>query len=267
MARIVLTSAGTLGDHLPFVHLGKKLRARGHSVCMAFNPAMLPLADAAHLESVPCGAPLGASDLRQIASAFDFWNPVNDEDLKKQWTAFNIDESSYHDLAAACGGADLLICASFHEKGTMVHEKYGIPLVTVCLSPREIRSEQDKDRAVTTAVNHRRTTDKWLAYLNDIRIRLGFSPLTLSEWARLHLSKQLVLVACSSHFSEPLPKDCPQGHMTGFWFDDASEGSWTPSPELADFVNARPRPLVLALGSLPVRDAARVVTVHAEAAG
>src|SRR5262245_16215207 len=29
MARLVITSAGTLGDYLPFVHLGKELRARG----------------------------------------------------------------------------------------------------------------------------------------------------------------------------------------------------------------------------------------------
>jgi UDP:flavonoid glycosyltransferase YjiC (YdhE family) len=44
MARIVITSAGTLGDYLPFIYLGKKLHARGHSVCLAFNPTMIPLA-------------------------------------------------------------------------------------------------------------------------------------------------------------------------------------------------------------------------------
>jgi UDP:flavonoid glycosyltransferase YjiC (YdhE family) len=264
MARIILTSAGTLGDYVPFVHLGKKLRARGHSVCMAFNPTMLPLAHQAHLESVPCGAPFGASDLRQLISAFDFWNPVKDEDLERQWAAFNVDEDNYRDLAAACRGADLLISSSHHEKGLMVHEKFGVPLVTVCLSPLEIRGEQDP--AVGMTAEDQRRTGKWLAYLNDVRIRLDFSPLTFSEWARLHLSKQLVLVACSPHFSYPIAKHCPQGHLTGFWFGEASGGSWTPSPELADFVNAAPRPLVLALGSLPVRDAARAVTVHAQAA-
>jgi UDP:flavonoid glycosyltransferase YjiC (YdhE family) len=264
MARIILTSAGTLGDYVPFVHLGKKLLARGHSVCMAFNPTMIPLAHEAHLESVACGAPFGPTDLCQLTSAFDFWNPVKDEDLERQWAAFNIDEDNYRDLAAACRGADLLICSSHHEKGLMVHEKFGVPLVTVCLSPLEIRGEQDTP--VAMIAEDQRRTGKWLAYLNDVRIRLNFSPLTFSEWSRAHLSKQLVLVACSPHFTHPVPRHCPQGHLTGFWFGEASADSSPPSPELADFVTARPRPLILALGSLPVRDAARVVTVHAQAA-
>jgi len=264
MARIVITSAGTLGDYLPFIYLGKKLHARGHSVCLAFNPTMIPLAQEACLETAPCGAPFGASELQRLTSAFDFWNPVKDEELEMRWAAFNIDEGNYRDLATACRGADLLICSSHHEKGSMVHERYGIPLITVCLSHLEIRRAPERPLAMNA--EDRRLTVKWLAYLNDVRTRLGFSPLTFSEWARSHLSRQLVLIASSSHFSQPIPKDCPQGHLTGFWFGEDDAGSWAPSPELADFMNAEPAPLVLALGSLPVKDAARVVTVHARAA-
>jgi UDP:flavonoid glycosyltransferase YjiC (YdhE family) len=264
VARIVLASAGTLGDHVPFVRLGKRLRARGHSVCMAFNPAMIPLAHEADLESAPCGAPFGAKDLRRIASAFDYWNPIKDEDLETQWAAFNINESTYRDLAAACRRADLLICSSHLQMGMMVQEKCSVPLVTVCLSPLEMRDRQNVP--VAMAAEDERRTAKWMVYLNHVRTRLGFSPLTFSEWARSQLSKRLILVACSSLFSQPILKDCAQGHLTGFWFGEFPEGSWTPSPELTDFINVRPRPLVLALGSLPVGDAAHVVTVHAEAA-
>ncbi len=65
MARIVVTTAGTLGDFAPFRALGRRLKARGHEVVMAINPAMLPLAADAGLEALGCGPSFGPAEARR----------------------------------------------------------------------------------------------------------------------------------------------------------------------------------------------------------
>ena len=52
MATIVLYSAGTLGDYLPFFALGQALVQRGHRVRMKVNPAMVEMALRAGLKTV-----------------------------------------------------------------------------------------------------------------------------------------------------------------------------------------------------------------------
>src|SRR5262249_37675976 len=77
MARIVLSSVGTTGDHVPFVALGKALQDRGHAVIAAVNEAMAPLFRNAGLESVICGRRFGPEGARQAAIALDVWQPAS----------------------------------------------------------------------------------------------------------------------------------------------------------------------------------------------
>ena len=71
MFEVIISSVGTVGDFVPFVCLGKRLRARGHAVCLAINPAMHTLARDAGLEAVPCGRTFGPSEARRHAAVFD----------------------------------------------------------------------------------------------------------------------------------------------------------------------------------------------------
>jgi UDP:flavonoid glycosyltransferase YjiC (YdhE family) len=50
MARIVISSRGTMGNFVPFVPLAKRLKERGNSVLVAVNPVMQPLFRNAGLE-------------------------------------------------------------------------------------------------------------------------------------------------------------------------------------------------------------------------
>src|SRR5215467_8844963 len=59
MARLVLSSTGTWGDFLPFIALGRRLRARGHHVRLAVNPTVVRTALEAGLDAVPCGRSYG----------------------------------------------------------------------------------------------------------------------------------------------------------------------------------------------------------------
>ena len=89
MALIVISSAGTMGDFVPFVSLGKRLQARGHRVLMAINPAMLPLADQARLEAVPCGRTFGSEEAGRRAYVFDHWTKLSDEAIRAEWRTDN----------------------------------------------------------------------------------------------------------------------------------------------------------------------------------
>jgi len=52
MANIVIYTSGTLGDHLPFIALGRALADRGHGVRLAINQAMHAYARRAGLDAV-----------------------------------------------------------------------------------------------------------------------------------------------------------------------------------------------------------------------
>jgi UDP:flavonoid glycosyltransferase YjiC (YdhE family) len=111
----------------------------------------------------------------------------------------------------------------------------------------------------------RRMWSELYDYLNEIRSDLGFVKLTSDEWMCYRDSKRLILLASSPNFSQPRLDHLHQVRMTGFWFDD-DLGDWSPDPELLDFLDAQPGPLVLTFSSLPVQDVPRVVALHAEAA-
>jgi UDP:flavonoid glycosyltransferase YjiC (YdhE family) len=263
MARIVITSAGTLGDFVPFVALGKRLKARGHQVRMAVNSAMIPHVAGAGLESAPCGRAFGVPEARQRTAVFDHWTRLSDEAIREEWSHLDI-EQSYHDLHVACRDATLLIASTLQMAGAMVHERTGIPWITVSLLPKEF------PHADTPIVVFKEQDlglwREYFAYLNQIRVRLGFANLTDEEWQDYTLSDRLILLASSTHFSHPLVEDFPQLRITGFWFDNQL-GDWTPNEELQDFLDGEPKTLVLTFSSLPVSDASSVIALHVEAAG
>ena len=238
MARIIISSTGTMGDFVPFVSLGKRLQARGHRVLMAINPAMLSLADDARLEAVPCGRAFGIEEARRYAVVFDHWTRFSDEEIRNQWRNLDIDRN-YLDLAAACRGADVLVASSLQGAAPMVHEKLGIPWITVSLLPMHF-PHADLPAAPTTEQG----PPLWyecIDYLNKIRSELGFVKLAYDELAYYLYSSRLVLLASSPHFSQPLLDRLPQVRMTGFWFGNDS-GDWSPDQELLDFVDALPGP-------------------------
>jgi UDP:flavonoid glycosyltransferase YjiC (YdhE family) len=262
MARIVISSAGTMGDFVPFVALGKRLQARGHRVLMAVNPAMLSLADDARLEAAPCGRAFGHEEARRRAFVFDHWSRFSDQEIRNQWRYIDIDQC-YRELAVACRDADLLVASTLHWAAPMVHEKLGIPWITASVLPMQFPHADCPAPPMTE--QDQRLMPELLHHLNPIREDLGFGKLAFDEWSYYQYSNRSILLASSRHFSQPRLDHLPQARMTGFWFDD-DPGEWSADPELLDFLDVEPGPLVLTFSSLPVQDAARVVELHMEAA-
>jgi hypothetical protein len=231
MARIVISSLGTLGDFVPFVALGKALKQRGHAVLVAVNEAMHELFQRAGLEVTACGPRFGPEESRCVATAFDGWQPYTEERRRLDATINDV-RGNYRDLRAACRGADLLVAVSIQLAAPLVRKALGIPWVCVHCNAEQL--EHDPDAVATR-------------------------PLPDAE---------LILLASSPHFSQPRIDLYPRLRLTGFWFDDGTDQpGWSePSAELRRFVEDGERPLVLLPGSIPSQDPRHVVSAHCQAA-
>ena len=121
MAKIVITTAGTLGGHLPYIALGKSLQIRGHQVSLAISPSFHDYALKAGLEVITCGRSHGKQEVQQDAKT---WNQlekgvissriISDPDVYAQ--VLSLIEKAFpsilETLLNVCANADLLICGA-----------------------------------------------------------------------------------------------------------------------------------------------------------
>jgi UDP:flavonoid glycosyltransferase YjiC (YdhE family) len=228
MARIVISTAGTVGDVVPFAALGKALQTSGHDVAIAVNPAMHTLVQKAGLLAATCGPPFGPDDARQP--------PALPASLRhstlelKRWEAILRDTpSKCDDLLGVCAGADLLVAHSLHYAAALVHERLGLPWVAVSLLPGQF---QHNEYPIT-------------------------SPAALAA--------NLNLLASSRHFSAVDQWRYPDLTLTGFWFFDCADDEWQPTVVQRQFVESDDAPVVLCLGCLPGPDTSAVVAAHVQA--
>jgi UDP:flavonoid glycosyltransferase YjiC (YdhE family) len=262
MARIVVTTAGTLGDFVPFLALARALRARGHSIIMAINPAMTHLAAEAGLGAAPCGPPSGPEETRRQADIYEGPLALGAAEIRSHLQQLDL-ERVYRDLAAACRGADLLISSSLQGVAGWLHEATGIPWINGTIFPMEFRHAGDLPSERGAATGLRR---ELFDYRNAVRAKLRLPRVPDGEWRTRYWSDRLILVACSAHFSRPILDELPHAHMTGFWFDDRAGPGESGDAQLDEFLAAGEPPLLLTLSSQVVKDAARVSALHAVAA-
>jgi UDP:flavonoid glycosyltransferase YjiC (YdhE family) len=229
MARVVITSTGTMGDFVPFIALGRRLRRRGHDVIMAINPAMIGLANRAGLEAVPCGRAFGPDDARREASAFDESAGTIQENSPEWLRRLNLRET-YEELRAAIRGAGLLVSSSLQGLAPWVHEATGIPWVNATIFPMEFQTGRESRESSSGEIR-----SHWRAifdHRNAVRRAVKLPPLADDEWRDYYWSDRLVLIATSEHFCQLEIHDRPQARITGFWFDDPAVDGWEPDPEL-----------------------------------
>lgn len=231
MARIVITSLGTMGDFVPYVALAQGLQQRGHQVLAAINPAMHGLFQRAGIATAACGPAFGPQEARQVARAFDGWRPRTPE-LAELDIQINAVEANYRDLRVHCCGADLLVASTLQCAAPQVAEELGIPWICVSTTPEEFAHGRES-----------------AAYREPPDV-------------------PLVLLVSSPIFCAPNPSVYPHVRATGFWFYAGREqpGWAEPDERLRSFVERGDPPLALLPASIPVEDASQVVAVHAEAA-
>lgn len=243
---LLLVTAGTLGDVLPAVALGRALAARGHRVRLACAPSLAGWLTG--LEHVPVRPDLGPEAARRHTWAWDPAAPA-----ARPEPGFGVEQHVHRirDALPAAREADLLLTGSTVTGGRLLAELAGRPRLTFSATPAHYSPDHPGGR--------------W---------RLGLLPADDPEAARLERLTRRLDAWLRQVFDRP-PADAlhddapaivlgaspalhrvqaPPGHTltaTGAWL-------WTPPrcglpASLARFLDRGPAALVQ-LGSQPVAD-------------
>ncbi len=268
MARIVLTTFGSLGDIHPYLGLGSGLRARGHRVALATHGFYRAKIEAEGIEFFSVRPDADPDDRALVALAMDI--KKGPERVLRD-IVLPVLRESYEDLLAASRGADLVVGHPLAFAAPLVAGVLGIRWASAVLSPIGFFSAYDPPvlppypwlarlRVLGPRVNRwvmdfgRRSVLPWTEPVRRLREELGLPPGANPIFEGQH-SPSLVLALFSSLLGARQPDWPPQTVTAGQIFYDRHGESTGPaelSAEVEDFLAAGEAPLVFTLGSAAV---------------
>jgi len=265
MARIVLTTFGSLGDIHPYLALGIGLRDRGHRIVLATHDYYQGKVEAEGIEFFPVRPEADPDDRELVGLAMDI--KKGPERVLRD-IVFPVLRESYEDLLAASQGADLLVGHPLTFAVPLVSGVLGIRWASAVLSPIGFFSAYDPPvlppypwlahlRALGPRVNGwimdlgRRSTLPWTEPVRRLREELGLPPGENPIFEGQH-SPDLVLALFSSLLGKPQPDWPPRTVTAGHLFYDRHGGPPELSAEVEAFLAAGEPPLVFTLGSAAV---------------
>jgi rhamnosyltransferase subunit B len=263
--RIVITSFGSLGDIYPYLALARRLTQRGHDAIFATSAYYRPLIEGEGVAFCPVRPDIDLEDRVTIRRIME--PKHGPEFLIRECLLPNLRES-YADLAAVMGGVDLLVTHPITFAGPLVAERYQIPWVSTVLAPLSLLSVHDlpvfpampwlaqlyRGRPGVSRVLLRLgkwMTRSWTKPVLQLRAKLGL-PAGGDPLYEGQFSPGQTLALFSGMLAPPQPDWPPHTQATGFVFYD--EPNRLP-PEVAQFLDAGPAPLVFTLGSSVVHTA------------
>ncbi|MEO5868055.1 MAG: glycosyltransferase [Sphingomonas sp.] len=288
MARIVLTTIGSLGDLHPFIAIALALKARGHQPVLAVAEDHLAKVRAAGLE--------GTAVLPGFDTVRQRLGMPEDEAVKRVMAdqRYMLEQvvlpwlsSSTDSLDAAVAGADALVASLFVFGAPIVAEKRAVPLVSVILQPMALLSAErpphTPDFWMMRGTPKGSIGKQWnrLAFatlrglmrqrygrtIDEVRAHHGLGKAT--DPSMFDVSREAALVLCCySPLFGPLQDDAPPNSaVVGFpIFDSASGEPAVLDDELEMFIAGGEPPLVFTLGSFAVHAPGEFYRLAAEAA-
>jgi rhamnosyltransferase subunit B len=260
----ILTPFGSAGDVLPFLWIGRLLRARGHAVTLIAAPQSAEAAARAGLGFAPAGE---TSDYDEVARDPDLWHPWRGMDLTVAY-AGQVAANYFQAIEAVRERtrAEVSLVGSFLAFGArLARERFGLPLASVHLQPSIFLSAHETPvlRAHWEWFNG---LPRWLkrvffALPNPVDQKAGpalraacgqagVAPPRSFAWDWMH-SPDAVLGLFPAWFSLPQPDWPPHCRLAGFPLYDL--GDELPlSPATADFLAAGPAPVLFTPGSAMV---------------
>jgi rhamnosyltransferase subunit B len=270
--RVILCTAGSLGDLHPFLALGLALKAQGVQAEVATSVEYGPKVEAEGLvfHSVGPGVDRLSADLGMGMAEMTRAVAASDRFLFERIMLPYL-ESWTRDVEAVARGSAVVVGATFAAGAAMAAELVGVPYVSAALQPTVVFSAYDPpflpsapwlgpaeqgpklwlNRA--TLALARASTSRWTKPVNRVRAALGLAPtranLLFDGAARADLALGLY-----SPLLAPARPDAPAGFtVTGYAaYDSETGGAARTDPALDRFLKAGPAPIIFTLGSAAV---------------
>lgn len=270
--RIVLATAGSLGDLHPFIALGKALQARGFRAEIASSEEYRAKVEAEGLGFHAVGPSLArlAGDLGMSLAEITRAVARSDRFLFERIMLPNL-ETGARELIAAADGCVAIAGSTFAAGAAMAAERLHVPFVPVALQPTVVMSAFDPPflpgapwlaragggprlwlNRATLALG-RATTAHWKRPINAVRRSLGLDPTDLNPVFDGVRAGQLSLGLFSPLLSPRQPDAPPHFDVAGHAaYDSDAGGPSTLPPALIAFLEEGPAPIVFTLGSAAV---------------
>jgi len=259
--KIVISTFGSLGDLYPYLEMGSLLSADGYEVTLATCMVYRESVEKAGLQFKAIRPDFSFEEKDLLKKAMTL--QTGSEVIVKDIIMVHIHDT-YDDLLQACGGTDLLINHSYCYAGPLVAKKLNIKWISCNLSPTNYWSAMDPCVLPHSPATVRLTrmgyrfnaifnrfirfyTKRWCSNLYKLRQDIGSGDQSQPLFEGQH-SPYLVLALFSQHFAAK-QKDWPsQAKIPGF-LRGGKSGSLADYPEIENFLDIYPEPIVIGLGS------------------
>ncbi len=275
--RVLVVTAGSVGDVMPYTGLGVRLREAGHEVVLATHAGFETLVRARGLGFRPLPvdprAELASAGGQELARAGN--GPAAMVSLMRMAREF-APELCRGVLAAVEQGADaVLLSTSLARPGHLVTRALDVPGMGVYLQPWAPTGDfpsavfgggRSLGRWANRASGHAvlALLDRVYATgVRDLRTHLGLPKGADRGSVRRESGAWPVRYAYSPTVV-PRPADWPAAaQVAGYLWPARAEG-WSPDPRLTDFLQAGPPPVFIGFGSV-VTDAGRLSRIAVDA--
>jgi len=264
--RIVLNTFGSFGDVHPYLALGQELRRRGHEAVIATMEIYREKVEKVGLEFAPVRPNIPQPREQDPELINRIMEPRTGPQFLMDQIVFPAVRDAYQDLLVAIEGADVLITHPAAPAGPLVGRKIGLPWISTVLAPLSFFSVYDPPIPPVM-----QWTTKVFSLLGPRFLKLFFdmmrreykakdvvafrAELGLSDYGNPMFEGQhsptRILALFSKVFAAPQPDWPPQTELTGFCFYDGDHDTPFP-PQLSEFLDSGPPPIVFTLGSSAV---------------
>lgn len=260
---ITILCSGSRGDFQPYIALAQELKKLGKDVRMIGMRNIESFIRSYGINFYPIEADFESLnvDKKMLKQAQTADNPL------KMFLAFNKIKKYgiliANEFYAACEGSELIIYHPGVTMGYFAAEKLGIPSVLASPFPMHKTKEQ------TSVIRYGRAKSKplantlsytmlqgmlWLASKNQVKgfwkEHFGSTPDKFGMPYERHTDRQHPAVISCSNFVFERPSDWNENiHQSGYWFVE-EETDYTPSKELANFLNSGEKPIYIGFGSV-----------------